>query len=588
MTDQLDQPPPHVPTRQDFVRHLVSDGFGPTTADRIAATAERAGIVWCQEPQRPSIIAEIRDPTGARQVVHALEERAKDEIRKLIQDEISVFDRQSLTPRLKNVDSRTEAAIESANSAHTFLRGHDARITALERQTAGLETHRDWVLGTLTVRVTELGARLSELKAAVGGFDLDNFDPEDDDTISERLSDLEGRLDHQDRRNAKIEAAHDARITSIENAEPHVLARRIARVESEWQIEGRKLAADRRQLRAFVVDTVGRTDAAVAELKSRVDTVDSRSYDDWASLRGTVNLIWKWLAEDATAVTSESDHGFIGLMRRLDADVALLRDAAVLPPPQCAAPDEPAQISVDDPAYRERIERNRFEFPDMVRRAGSSLISYGEAPAVEWPDPTPEMLESPVFEAIWQVIRTWDVAVPGAYTGYTSATGNHVRAILDGVGCLFPSSPGSIVDRLGRYAEHIRQTREALRAVSEELGVDSQWSDATSLADVVSEVLMPAVRKPRSTTDELIQALRGFSGPEIWHAMGIVRQVEVSVGDRICGVSPASLWNGSTVKAQDDLLDYLWRNHWNRLGDVATRHGIFCGEAATNVDDVPF
>lgn len=49
---------------------------------------------------------------------------------------------------------------------------------------------------------------------------------------------------------------------------------------------------------------------------------------------------------------------------------------------------------------------------------------------IDWPDPTPEMLASPDFDAIWQTIKTWDIQVPGAYGGYCGATGNHVRAIL--------------------------------------------------------------------------------------------------------------------------------------------------------------
>lgn len=49
----------------------------------------------------------------------------------------------------------------------------------------------------------------------------------------------------------------------------------------------------------------------------------------------------------------------------------------------------------------------------------------------EWPDPTPEMLASPEFEAVWQLIKSWDINVPEAYSGYCHATGNHVRAILD-------------------------------------------------------------------------------------------------------------------------------------------------------------
>ena len=50
-----------------------------------------------------------------------------------------------------------------------------------------------------------------------------------------------------------------------------------------------------------------------------------------------------------------------------------------------------------------------------------------------WQDPTPEMLKDPMFDAIWNVLRTWDISVPEAYDGYCGATGNHVRAILDAV-----------------------------------------------------------------------------------------------------------------------------------------------------------
>lgn len=51
----------------------------------------------------------------------------------------------------------------------------------------------------------------------------------------------------------------------------------------------------------------------------------------------------------------------------------------------------------------------------------------------EWPDPTPEMLDTILFDTIWRVIKTWDVNVPHAYSGYMGATGNHARAIYDAV-----------------------------------------------------------------------------------------------------------------------------------------------------------
>lgn len=50
---------------------------------------------------------------------------------------------------------------------------------------------------------------------------------------------------------------------------------------------------------------------------------------------------------------------------------------------------------------------------------------------IAWPDPTPEMLKDAKFEAIWQMIKSWDINVPEAYAGYMGATGNHARAILE-------------------------------------------------------------------------------------------------------------------------------------------------------------
>lgn len=61
----------------------------------------------------------------------------------------------------------------------------------------------------------------------------------------------------------------------------------------------------------------------------------------------------------------------------------------------------------------------------------SEISSNEQARTISWPDPTDAMIASPVFEAIWQTIKTWDVAVPAAYSGYCGATGNHVRAIMD-------------------------------------------------------------------------------------------------------------------------------------------------------------
>lgn len=62
-----------------------------------------------------------------------------------------------------------------------------------------------------------------------------------------------------------------------------------------------------------------------------------------------------------------------------------------------------------------------------------------------FPSPTDEMVDNdPLFEVIWQVIKGWDIAVPHAYYGYCSATGNHVKAILDAVNHHLDKQPQSL------------------------------------------------------------------------------------------------------------------------------------------------
>lgn len=85
-----------------------------------------------------------------------------------------------------------------------------------------------------------------------------------------------------------------------------------------------------------------------------------------------------------------------------------------------------------DVAARVRLEDERrlqnAEAEEAVRR-----LEAAQPRPQPWPDPTPEQLQSPAFQAVWDVIKTWDIAVPAAYSGHTGAEGNHVVAILDGL-----------------------------------------------------------------------------------------------------------------------------------------------------------
>lgn len=67
------------------------------------------------------------------------------------------------------------------------------------------------------------------------------------------------------------------------------------------------------------------------------------------------------------------------------------------------------------------------------RRLWLAVRDIEKAQGKRWPDPTPEMLKDPMFNAIWEVMMTWDIAVDNEYEGYMAATGNHVRAVYDAI-----------------------------------------------------------------------------------------------------------------------------------------------------------
>ena len=73
-----------------------------------------------------------------------------------------------------------------------------------------------------------------------------------------------------------------------------------------------------------------------------------------------------------------------------------------------------------------------------------------------WPDPTPEMLADPLFDAIWNVIKTWDINVPDIYAGYCGATGNHARAIYAAIKAWLSGEDQTAQDLIRRAAELMR------------------------------------------------------------------------------------------------------------------------------------
>lgn len=89
---------------------------------------------------------------------------------------------------------------------------------------------------------------------------------------------------------------------------------------------------------------------------------------------------------------------------------------------------------------RHEVQSSNLAPVSQQQDAGAAQIyQHSEVFTMSFQDPTPEMLITPEFEAVWQCIKKWDINVPDAYAGYcggvaegaVGAPGNHVRAILD-------------------------------------------------------------------------------------------------------------------------------------------------------------
>jgi DNA-directed RNA polymerase subunit RPC12/RpoP len=82
-----------------------------------------------------------------------------------------------------------------------------------------------------------------------------------------------------------------------------------------------------------------------------------------------------------------------------------------------------------------------------------------------WPDsgnysdPTPEMLADPLWNAVWEEIKHWDINVPSRYNGYMNATGNHATAIFKAIkaGAVMSDQPASPAPDSSRCARPLQR-----------------------------------------------------------------------------------------------------------------------------------
>jgi hypothetical protein len=72
--------------------------------------------------------------------------------------------------------------------------------------------------------------------------------------------------------------------------------------------------------------------------------------------------------------------------------------------------------------------------PDDLHLGWYIITTIDEKEYKILPNPTPKMLnDDPIFDAIWEVIKEWDINVPEYYAGYMGGTGSHVTLIYDAI-----------------------------------------------------------------------------------------------------------------------------------------------------------
>lgn len=95
--------------------------------------------------------------------------------------------------------------------------------------------------------------------------------------------------------------------------------------------------------------------------------------------------------------------------------------AAALPfPPGTNKQNPPESGFVDEPDVYEEVV---IEETTAARKLREARIMS------DMPNPTEKELESLEFNAVWNVIKSWDVNIPEFYEGYCGANGSHVVLI---------------------------------------------------------------------------------------------------------------------------------------------------------------
>lgn len=134
------------------------------------------------------------------------------------------------------------------------------------------------------------------------------------------------------------------------------------------------------------------------------------------------------------------------------------------------SPVETLTIKVDTKELQQSLKAAIVEIEDLVQqgqlvtRADVATISRDtlmDERHIAMPSPTDDDLNDPVFNAIFDVIKSWDVNSPAHYEGYCSANGSHAKLILDALR-LNPEHLAGIIHRRDELLRGLNRAYDSL------------------------------------------------------------------------------------------------------------------------------
>lgn len=131
---------------------------------------------------------------------------------------------------------------------------------------------------------------------------------------------------------------------------------------------------------------------------------------------------------------------------------------------------ETLKITVDTTELTAGLKAAIVEIEDLVQQG--QLVNRADVAIIErtthtderhtpMPNPTDDDLNDPVFNAIFDVIKSWDVNSPQHYHGYCSANGSHAKLILDALR-LNPESLAGIIHRRDELLRGLNRAYDSL------------------------------------------------------------------------------------------------------------------------------